>query len=88
MSVIHVVYLLCSPVLCGCVLNDAVQYVHYSDIRRPNLVDCAFSYVPPTSLSRPPWPELPVLDPEEDGQKHQGKWVGLSLTVKVEYVDC
>ncbi|XP_051755949.1 39S ribosomal protein L21, mitochondrial [Ctenopharyngodon idella] len=29
------------------------------------------SYVPPTSLSRPPWPELPVLDPEEDGQKHQ-----------------
>ncbi|XP_048042102.1 39S ribosomal protein L21, mitochondrial [Megalobrama amblycephala] len=29
------------------------------------------SYVPPTSISRPPWPELPVLDPEEEGKKHQ-----------------
>lgn len=74
--------------LCGYVLNDVVQYVTYSDIRRHNLVNCAFSYVPPTSISRPPWPELPVLDPEEEGKKHQGKWVGLSLTVIVEYGDC
>ncbi|KAK7169913.1 hypothetical protein R3I94_000222 [Phoxinus phoxinus] len=29
------------------------------------------SYVPPTSLSRPPWPELPVFDPEEEGKRHQ-----------------
>lgn len=51
-------------------------------------MDCAFSYVPPTSLSRPPWPELPVFDPEEEAKKHQGKWAGLTLTVKAECVDC
>ncbi|XP_067305106.1 39S ribosomal protein L21, mitochondrial [Pseudorasbora parva] len=29
------------------------------------------SYVPPTSLSRPPWPELSAFDPDEEGKKHQ-----------------
>ncbi|XP_052007065.1 39S ribosomal protein L21, mitochondrial [Xyrauchen texanus] len=29
------------------------------------------SYVPQTSLSRPPWPELAVFDPEEEVKKHQ-----------------
>ncbi|NP_001070936.1 large ribosomal subunit protein bL21m [Danio rerio] len=29
------------------------------------------SYVPPTSLSRPPWPELPPYSPEEEARRHQ-----------------
>ncbi|XP_053490130.1 39S ribosomal protein L21, mitochondrial [Ictalurus furcatus] len=29
------------------------------------------SYVPETSLSRPPWPELPPYDKETEEQKHQ-----------------
>lgn len=28
------------------------------------------SYVPETSLSRPPWPELPPYDPEAEEQRH------------------
>uniref|UniRef100_A0AAY4BVR0 Large ribosomal subunit protein bL21m n=1 Tax=Denticeps clupeoides TaxID=299321 RepID=A0AAY4BVR0_9TELE len=30
-----------------------------------------YSYVPETSLSRPPWPEVSVLDPEEQYRRHQ-----------------
>ncbi|KAK2914404.1 hypothetical protein Q8A67_002803 [Cirrhinus molitorella] len=29
------------------------------------------SYVPQTSLSRPPWPELPAFDPVEEEKRHQ-----------------
>ncbi|XP_016391211.1 large ribosomal subunit protein bL21m [Sinocyclocheilus rhinocerous] len=29
------------------------------------------SNVPQTSLSRPPWPELPAFDPEEEERRHQ-----------------
>ncbi|XP_076879217.1 large ribosomal subunit protein bL21m [Brachyhypopomus gauderio] len=29
------------------------------------------SYVPETSLSRPPWPELPPVDHEEEQKKHE-----------------
>ncbi|XP_016325184.1 39S ribosomal protein L21, mitochondrial-like, partial [Sinocyclocheilus anshuiensis] len=32
---------------------------------------CAVSNVPQTSLSRPPWPELPAFDPEEEERRHQ-----------------
>uniref|UniRef100_A0A673GNI4 Large ribosomal subunit protein bL21m n=1 Tax=Sinocyclocheilus rhinocerous TaxID=307959 RepID=A0A673GNI4_9TELE len=30
-----------------------------------------FYNVPQTSLSRPPWPELPAFDPEEEERRHQ-----------------
>ncbi|XP_030622185.1 large ribosomal subunit protein bL21m isoform X2 [Chanos chanos] len=29
------------------------------------------SYIPETSLSRPPWPEVSIVDPEEEAKQHQ-----------------
>uniref|UniRef100_A0A671QJG5 Large ribosomal subunit protein bL21m n=1 Tax=Sinocyclocheilus anshuiensis TaxID=1608454 RepID=A0A671QJG5_9TELE len=57
------------------------EYFHFSDllrtcnschvlIYRDNLM-CCYSNVPQTSLSRPPWPELPAFDPEEEERRHQ-----------------
>ncbi len=40
---------------------------------------CCHSYVPQTSLSRPPWPELPAFDPADEERRHQGKWCRAQL---------
>lgn len=46
---------------------------------------CCPSYVPQTSLSRPPWPELPAFDAEEEERRHRGKWRSKTLQAEREW---
>ncbi|MCI4383837.1 hypothetical protein PGIGA_G00031150 [Pangasianodon gigas] len=45
---------------------------HITRYQREKSTAVPKSYVPETSLSRPPWPELPPYDKETEEQKHRG----------------
>ncbi|XP_028812382.1 39S ribosomal protein L21, mitochondrial-like [Denticeps clupeoides] len=51
--------------LAGCLCPSWLRHQSSQSIQYPP------SYVPETSLSRPPWPEVSVLDPEEQYRRHQ-----------------
>uniref|UniRef100_A0A3B1JNM4 Large ribosomal subunit protein bL21m n=1 Tax=Astyanax mexicanus TaxID=7994 RepID=A0A3B1JNM4_ASTMX len=43
----------------------------FAQFQRAKSTAIPSSYIPQTSLSRPPWPELPVLDREEEQKQHR-----------------
>ncbi|XP_072516521.1 large ribosomal subunit protein bL21m [Salminus brasiliensis] len=43
----------------------------FAQCQRPKSTVFPSDYVPETSLSRPPWPELPLFDKEEEQKRHQ-----------------
>ncbi|XP_026879725.2 39S ribosomal protein L21, mitochondrial [Electrophorus electricus] len=43
----------------------------FTQCQRSKCIIYPKSYIPETSLSRPPWPELPLVDHEEEQKKHQ-----------------
>ncbi|XP_012674396.2 39S ribosomal protein L21, mitochondrial [Clupea harengus] len=49
----------------GCLLPAFVRQHSSQNLKYPP------SYVPETSLSRPPWPEVTLIDPEEEAKQHQ-----------------
>ncbi|XP_036391540.1 39S ribosomal protein L21, mitochondrial [Megalops cyprinoides] len=49
----------------GCLLPAAIRHQSSQSIKYPP------SYVPETSLSRRPWPELSIIDPMEEKKQHR-----------------
>ncbi|XP_041918140.1 39S ribosomal protein L21, mitochondrial [Alosa sapidissima] len=49
----------------GCLLPAFVRQQSSQILKYPP------NYVPETSLSRPPWPEVTLIDPEEEAKQHQ-----------------
>ncbi|XP_065117940.1 large ribosomal subunit protein bL21m [Paramisgurnus dabryanus] len=47
-----------------CLVPTLTCYQNSSSVTNPA------SFVPHTSLSKPPWPELPAFDPEDEERKH------------------